>query len=115
MTRILSCVLVLCLGVSGLLCAQVAALTKETMTITASVTMFDSATLDKQVGRCTGVTETASFRFWTTGDAPTSSVGKLVNAGSVIEIVGAASLRNFKAIRTGGTSATVSWECYGVR
>lgn len=51
--------------------------------------------------------ETAEVRFRHDGGAPTATVGHRAADGDVLVIHGVNNLRNFKAIRTGGTSGTV--------
>lgn len=50
--------------------------------------------------------ETAELRFRHDGGAPTTTVGHRANDGDVLALHGTNNLLNFKAIRTGGTSAT---------
>lgn len=52
--------------------------------------------------------ETAQIRYTIDGTAPTSSVGHLCNPFDVIVLEGYSQIQNFKAIRAGGTSATIS-------
>lgn len=57
--------------------------------------------------------ETADIRYTQEGStAPTSSVGKVVYETSGDSIQGSMNIKNFKAIRTGSTSATLDVE-YG--
>lgn len=49
--------------------------------------------------------ETAQIRYKYNGDAPTSSEGHILNVNSSLTIIGATNIRNFRAIRTGTTSA----------
>ena len=51
--------------------------------------------------------ETASLR-WRCDDNPTSTVGHLMQPGDILTLIGSANIRNFKAIRTGATSAKIS-------
>jgi hypothetical protein len=51
--------------------------------------------------------ETASIRFRVDGTAPTASVGHLVETKGVIELRSQKEIENFKAIRTGSTSAVI--------
>ena len=50
-------------------------------------------------------TETAPFRWTIDGTAPTTTVGHLANAGSVIELANMSAMKAFRAIRTTSTSA----------
>lgn len=51
--------------------------------------------------------EDAAFRYRYDGDDPTASVGHAAANGSVIVLVGEQAISQFKAIRTGGTDATL--------
>lgn len=51
--------------------------------------------------------ETAQFRYRIDGSDPTASVGHIVNPMDSLVLEGYSQLNNFKAIRVGGTSATV--------
>lgn len=59
----------------------------------------------KECKRVIMTVETAAMRYTYDGTAPTTSLGHLVNAGDIIVLLGQPSLDNFRAIRTGGTSA----------
>ena len=50
-------------------------------------------------------TATAPFRWTIDGTAPTTTVGHLANAGSVIELANMSAMKAFRAIRTTSTSA----------
>lgn len=58
--------------------------------------------------------ETAQFRYTLDGTAPTTTVGTQVEAGDILDFENRAELEGFKAIRTGGTSATLHIEYFGV-
>lgn len=51
--------------------------------------------------------ETAQIRFTYNGTAPTTSLGHILEAGDILIIEGIQHIGNFKAIRTGSTSATI--------
>ena len=51
--------------------------------------------------------ETAQLRWLKDGTAPTASAGHVANVGSVIFLDNANDLVNFRAIRTGSTSALI--------
>ena len=51
--------------------------------------------------------ETAAIRFTVDGTTPTATVGHLAEPGDVIELVEEGQVRLFRAIRQGGTSATI--------
>lgn len=52
--------------------------------------------------------ETAQCRYYYHGDDPTSSSGILLNPYDTVRIKGVANLNNFRAIRTGSTSAKLT-------
>lgn len=56
--------------------------------------------------------ETAQIRFTVDGTAPTTAVGRLANPGDVIELA-TNDFTLFKAIRTGGSSASLQGDCWG--
>ena len=51
--------------------------------------------------------ETSSLRYKYMGDDPSSTEGHIARPNSTITIVGTANIKNFKAIRTGSTSAVL--------
>ena len=51
--------------------------------------------------------EDAQIRFRMDGTAPTATVGEILNPFDRLTIYNALDARNFRAIRTGGTSATL--------
>ena len=55
--------------------------------------------------------ETAQCRYYYDGTAPTSTSGFLLNPYDTVRIKGIVNLTNFRAIRTGGTSAKLT-VCY---
>lgn len=64
--------------------------------------------LDPPLAKAATITvETASIRYLTDGTAPTSSTGTLAYSGDKITLNDPSELWNFRAIRTGGTSATI--------
>lgn len=59
-------------------------------------------------GRCADLTvESAQIRYQTDGTAPTSTTGRIANPTDYITLNNPSELWNFRAIRTGGTSATL--------
>lgn len=52
--------------------------------------------------------ETAQIRFRVDGGAPTTAVGTLLEIGETLELSGAATIAAFRAIRTGGSSGSLS-------
>ena len=52
--------------------------------------------------------ETAAIRFWVDGNAdPSATVGHIAEVGTIIELDTPLEVRNFRAIRRDGTSATL--------
>ena len=51
--------------------------------------------------------ETAQIRWWDDGTDPTASVGQVANVGTRIVLANRNRIENFRAIRTGSTSATL--------
>lgn len=54
------------------------------------------------------IVEGAQIRWRDDGTDPTSSVGSIANVGAVISLNNRNRLENFRAIRTGSTSATLN-------
>ena len=86
----------------------------EQFTVAASSVGFTATTLQPngantqpqaRVGSCR--VETAQLRYRIDNVAPTSTVGTLAEIGDVIVLSGPDVLRNFRAIRTGATSAVI--------
>ena len=69
----------------------------------ATVLSTDPATPEQAVF----VIETAQIRYRLDGGDPTTSVGLLGNVGDVVTVTGSHDVKNFRAIRTGATSATI--------
>ena len=51
--------------------------------------------------------ETAAIRYTIDGTTPTTTVGHLLSSGDIVLIDGYENIANFRAIRTGGTSASI--------
>ena len=51
--------------------------------------------------------ESAQIRYNTDGTAPTSTTGRVANPTDYISLNNPSEIENFKAIRTGSTSATI--------
>lgn len=94
--------------------AQWVALGYEQITASATATGFTATTLQPggggtspqaTVGMCK--LTTAQVRYRIDGPSPTSTTGILVDIGGVITLQTAQVLKNFKAIRTGGTSGVL--------
>ena len=81
----------------------------ESVTVGATSTGLTRANYDRvspPVGAVITV-ETAQIRWWDDGTDPTASEGYLSNVGAVITLDSPARAAGFRAIRTGGTSATL--------
>ncbi len=79
--------------------------------INPSCTSCDPSLNRASAAACT--LETAEIRISTvTADAPTTTTGMLIPAGSSIVIYGYADISTFKAIRTGGTSGVLNCTFY---
>ena len=79
----------------------------ETLTVADTAVDLTSATYSDAT-RAEMTLETAQIRFWVDGTDPTASVGIPVEIGDTIVLNSAAQIANFKAIRTGSTSGTLS-------
>lgn len=107
---------VIALSLSGAVVAQTwTTLGFETITAAGTAIGFTATTLEPNgqgnapqasVGVCR--VATAQIRYRVDGPSPTSSVGILAEIGDVISLNSFLVLRNFKAIRTGGTSGVLS-------
>lgn len=84
---------------------------------TAGGVSFPSSVTSAAVGPrasyvCTGQLETAAIRFTYAGTtAPTTTVGRPLAVGQVLQISGFDNVVNFRAIRTTGSSATMFVTC----
>ena len=65
-----------------------------------------------QMSRCVGRVETAEVRYWSSGSAPTTTVGIPVEPLEIVTIDDYDAMVKFRAIRTTSTSATLSIECW---
>ena len=83
----------------------------EKITIADSVIGFTAATVKNgRVNKAYNaffVVETAQFRYTTDGSLPTTTVGLLAEVGDSITLIGETDVNQFKAIRTGATSAVI--------
>ena len=61
---------------------------------------------------CQGKLETAQVRYLDNGDAPTTTVGTLVDVGDVIQMFGHEYIAAARFIRTGAVSGTIHMTCY---
>lgn len=97
----------------------------EQITVTGTATIFTAATYNPTVTdglgsntraeiaqfECDNVSA-ATIRFWTTGDAPTATVGIEIFPNQIVTIYGYHDIVNFKAIRTASTSVTCNVQYY---
>ena len=60
---------------------------------------------DRGPTRCVVTVETAQLRYRYDGSDPTSAEGHILNINDVLVVVGPDAIKNFRGIRTGGTSA----------
>ena len=90
------------------------AVTKATVTFSTSAVALPSALITKGTFYCEGAVDSVGgpMRFWSTGAAPTSSVGVEAVAGSGIAITGMDGVRNFLGIRSNATDAKLNIQCY---
>lgn len=84
----------------------------EQITVAAVSIGFTSATINEGSGHPQATIascrlETAQIRYRVDGTAPTSSVGTLLEIGDIITLTSPDLVRNFRAIRTGGTSGVL--------
>jgi len=85
----------------------------ETVTVADSSTALTAATYsptlqDKSRIRAFCTITGGQIRYRYDGTAPTSTVGHLASFGDVIYLEGTVNVENFRAIRTGDISATLS-------
>lgn len=96
--------------------AQVAVDEALTIDATAGGVALASATRDpagrRQAVYCTGVLETGQIRMLDNGDAPTTTVGTLVDIGATIELFQHNYIAAARFIRTTSTSGAVHFTCY---
>lgn len=87
----------------------------EQVTVAAAAIGLTAATYDPVGGngpaKCaTLLLETAQIRYRVDGTNPTATVGTPMEIGERVTIWGTADLKNFRAIRTGGTSGVLNVE-----
>ena len=84
---------------------------QESLTVANAVKIFTLATMDgsesQKPDQVKFQVETAQIRFTLDGTDPTTAIGLIGNVGDLITITGVPDAKNFKAIRTGGTSAVI--------
>lgn len=85
----------------------------EQITVAATAIGFTAAKINTGAGhpqatRAYCRLETAEIRFRTDGGTPTTTVGTLLEPGDTLEVNDAIQLPQFLAIRTGGTSGSLS-------
>lgn len=76
---------------------------QERVTVTDSVTTLTAAKAAR-ADRIFVTAETADMRFYYHGGDPSASAGHLIGDGDTLTLYGTENIKNFKAIRTGGTS-----------
>lgn len=79
----------------------------ETVTVGTTAIGVTASSGDNVAHRAVMTVETAQIRFRYDGTDPTSTVGHLANVGDRLTLEGRANIRRFRAIRTGGTSASL--------
>lgn len=68
---------------------------------------MNSNASEVRASRAVCTLETAQVRYRYDGGTPTDAVGHVLNANDVVVIMGDDAIKNFKAIRTGGTSGSL--------
>ena len=82
----------------------------EALTVAGTAVGFTTATLEDADGNAQKIfatLETAQIRYTLDGTTPTSTVGHLLEVGDTLQITGSDDIVAFRAIRTGGTSASL--------
>ena len=79
----------------------------EKLSVTGSVTSLTASKYGANVKRAVITVETAQLRYKYNGDDPTASEGHVSQPQDIITIRGTQNIQNFRAIRTGSTSATL--------
>ena len=106
-------VFVVCLGLSG---SAATWKTFEVVTVAGTAVGLTSTTYNPlgipQMKHCVARVETAEIRIRWDGTAPTSSVGVVVTALDIFYLDSNEDISQLKMIRTGGTSATVTFQCW---
>ncbi len=79
----------------------------ETLTVADTAIGFTAVTYGK--ARSAFLTlATAQIRFFYDGTTPTSTVGHLLEIGQTFQLIDEDEVRNFRGIRTGGTSGVLT-------
>lgn len=109
-------ILTLALMALGAIASAQSYITFETVTVAGSAVGLSASTIDPsgypQMQRCIGRLETAEIRYRTDGTAATASVGVALEPLEILTIVGHVELAQLSMIRTGGTSGTMTFQCY---
>ncbi len=79
----------------------------EKLSVTNSVTSLTASKYGDKVKRAVITVETAQIRYKYNGDDPTTTEGHISQPQDVITIRGTQNIQNFRAIRTGSTSANL--------
>jgi len=86
----------------------------ETITVSDTAIGFTTSKITKpniEVTFAFCVLAGAQVRFWLDGTSPTTTVGQLLEVGQTLTLTTRGDIINFKAIKTGTTSGTLSC-CY---
>lgn len=93
---------------------------RERITVSSTAIGFTAATYKPTSGDFKGIpaniarftVESADIRYRQDGTDPTTSIGKVIYETGGDDIIGSQNIKNFSAIRDGGTDATIDVE-YG--
>jgi hypothetical protein len=106
---IISAIICSFLAISSLVYAR--AYNTESITVSSVAIGFTSATISPERRtkpiKAVFIVETAQIRFTVDGSTPTTTVGFLAEIGDIVTINGEGDIKNFKAIRTGASDATI--------
>lgn len=86
------------------------AVQSEVITVADTAVGFTAANITSagNVTKAVCTLETAQIRFYSTGATPTAAIGHLLNVGETVTVTGTWPVKNFKAIRTGAVSGTLT-------
>lgn len=95
--------------------SQLRAIAQERITVADSVIRltFSNFTSPPLAKTALITVETASIRWLSNGTSPTSTTGNIAYPGDVIRLENPSELWEFRAIRTGATSATIQVTYFG--
>jgi hypothetical protein len=84
-----------------------------TQSVTGTAGGIGAANIPDNAEYAEGFVRTAPVVFSTDGaTTPTSTKGTVANQGDIIVLRGRQEIKNFSAVREGGTSASIDWEFY---